>query len=206
MDFVTMQNRSYDGFRDAPREFILLTEVKDWLNEAQRDIAHRQKVLTKSIVNQVVPNDQLIPLPNDYIDLKGLRFDGFEVEWPDEAAVFGTPSSGPIARVIGRKIQINPLPAAGAIYDMDYAYEPADLVADGAISELPSDLHQKLVFYARAQGFLRLNNYAQAQYWTDRYEEGLEPLSAGKHGLSPQPMEVGYQRGPFDTADAVHRG
>lgn len=206
MEFSEQVERSYDGLRDAPREFVPPVEVKAWLNEAQQDLALRQEVLEKSSTD-VVPVGGLIPLPGDLLRLQEVRFGDVNVAWPERATYWGDPLGRTRARINNNAIEFDPPAAAGTRYELDYVYAPADLVADNDVSELPLDLQRKMVYYARAQGFLRCNETEQAQYWLDEYERGLKPPPSGRNRFDVGPMEIGYEPGPFDRdPGAVHLG
>lgn len=213
MDLATMRNRAYDGLRDSMREFITPEEVTSWLNEAQSDLSQRQKILTKEIEG-TVPAGNEIPLPDDLVEIRSLRFGDADVDWRDDQdwfdakdALLANPFGGPYGRVFGNNIEVYPLPAQGTAYRLRYVYQPNDLVNDTDQTPLPLELQHRMVYYARSQGFLRLNEVQQAGWWMERYEIGLNPPPLGTNRIHPGPMELTYEPGPFDLDHgAAHRG
>lgn len=154
-----------------------------------------------------MPAGGLIPLPVDALRVKEVRFGEESVAWPDRASYWGDPLTGHTrGRVFNNAIEFYPPAAEGTRYELDYVYLPADLVEDNQTSVLPLDLRKKMVEYARAHAFLRLNENEQAQYWLDRFERGLNPPRAGRSRFDIGPMEMSFEPGPFDGTEAVHLG
>lgn len=213
MTFLEQQTRTYDGLRDAAREFIVTAEVKAWLNEAQRDLAQRLSVLRKELAD-TVPASGTIPLPADLVEITNLRFGDTDVFWRDDRDFYDArddlvsdPYGGPYGRVFDGNIEVTPAQAEGNDYTLRYIYEPEDLVADADISPLPIELHIKMVYYARSMGFMRLNESDQAGNFMDLYERQLPPPPVGQSRINPGPLDITYERGPFDLVnDSVHRG
>ena len=208
-----MQNRTYDGLRDYLREFILIEEVKAWLNEAQEDLANRLKITTKYVAGTVTAGGT-VPLPADLIEVRALRLgtDNTALEFPDDDVFFnavenaGAPQPNTLARITAGVIEILPVPADTTTYRMRYVYRPVDMTADADISPLPIELHIRMVQYARSHGKLREGEQAQAESYMAMYERGLPPPPLGQFRVNPGPVSVGYQPGPFDTAESIHRG
>lgn len=215
MDFITQQDRTYDGLRDAAKEFIVPVEVRAWINEAQRDLAHRLKILQKELAANVGVSQE-VPLPADLIEIRELRigtdnadvnFTDSERWWDASDALLADPYGGPFGRVWEGNIEVYPKPVDGTAYKLRYIYEPADLVADGDISVLPLELHPKMVDYARSQAFLRLNETVAAQSHLNKYLEGLPSPPLGQNRIMPKPRQLRHEAGPFDLDPGhAHRG
>jgi hypothetical protein len=200
--------------KDDQGVFITDDEVKRWLNEAQRDLAARLRVLKKSIsmsddlvpVPLTVGADSTIPLPDDFLTVHRLLLTNEAVQVNDDVwGSYTIPGATPgvtIYRIFSGSLVVYP-DATGDEYTLEYNYAPADLVENDDISPLPLQLHPKMVTYARAQAHWKDGSSLGETYFA-LYEKGLPQPSTGAESLLATPLTLSFQRGPFDTADAAH--
>lgn len=212
MNFEDMQNRVYAVLRDDQREFIHDEEVEVWLNEAQEELAHRLKILQTETTG-VVGASQKISVPSNFIDAVSLHIgsDNQRVQWVDADYFdrFLDDASTPInaiGRIFGSSIEVRPKPAVGAAYTLRYIKSPAAIDSiTNTVSELPVELHIKMVNYARYQAKLKESELGDADRYRQEFELGLPPHSLGQARLNPGPVSLRYAAGPFDVTGS-HRG
>ena len=209
MTFDDMQRRVYSVLRDENKEFVKDYEVEDWLNEAQLDIAQRLKLLRTETTGTVAANSK-IALPSDLTEILSLRIeddddvrfvdDIYYNEWKDE---LGTPDQT-LGRIFNGYIELYP-DVTDDDYTLRYVKSPTDLSAGSSSSALPTELHIKMVHYARAQGLWKEGEEERGDRYMQMYEQGLPPAPLGQTRLQPGPMRLEYEATPWDSV-GQHRG
>lgn len=218
MTFEEMQDGVHQVTRDTPQEFITPDDVKGWLNQGARKVAERTKVLTKvlrsSDVGAPAIEDGTLVLPDDVIDIRSLRmatfddvdFDVSDDDWFDLQDIGGSPSPS-WGRVFAGKVEFLPEPVDGYEYSLRYVAAPTTMVDDDDVCELPVELHDRVVFYARAEAFWKLREDVQGEREYARFDEGLPPEGLGKFRTNPGPRASRYEPNVIDRQyDSAHRG
>jgi hypothetical protein len=210
MTFLQMQDRTYAVIRDSGKTFVLLTEVKNWLNDACLDIAARLRLL-KGRTPGTANADGTVDLPATFMELIRLEISydaGSDLVEMVDDAVFDSwqESDGDPSNRLGRiksTTAIETYPAATSLaYTLDYWKKPTALSADGDVSELPEELHLKAVYYAQAEALSKANERGESDRKMAMYEDGLPALQPRGRAL-PGPISIKPAPGPFDISDGV---
>jgi hypothetical protein len=205
--FKQLQDRVYYQVRDPDGVFVTPTAVKAWLNDAQLDLASRLRPLTKTTTGTL--STTTLALPSDFLGLRTLRFGDDDIEVVDDEVFNDAVDAGAVldhtmARITEGKFEFYPTPAVGTAYELRYYRKPTTLVADADVSELPEELHVKMVYWALFQAMLQVGEEGRADRWLALYEKDLPPASIGLR-LWPGPLSVEPAMGPFDKVpDSVH--
>lgn len=212
MNLREMIEDVYAEFPDDIHRDLRESSVINWINQAQRDLAARLKILQKEVA-ATVPASQKIPLPEDLIHMDHVLVDDTQIRIVDDAEWVGIRDSGGLpyggagARVYADFLEVIPRPAEGDAYILRYTYTPANLDEDTDESPLPEHMHHRMVDFARAQGYLRLGDQQQSVNFMELYETGLPEKPRGKERIMPGPLNLRYAPGPFDLdPGARHRG
>lgn len=213
--FLELQTRVRYHLRDSAGNFVLTAAIKDWINEAQLDVAARLRPVTNKATGTTSAGNTLA-VPADFLALRTLRLDTDgdgtvedDVEIVDDDVFNDSVDEGvtldhTIARVIDGNFEFYGTPTTGTAYELVYYQKPTDLSADGDVSVLPLELHKKLGYYALYQSMMQVGEEGRADRWLALYEEGLPPLSVGLR-LWPGPLSVEPEKNQFDlTTDAIH--
>lgn len=217
MTFEEMQYLVHTVTRDYSKEFITDDDVEVWLNQGARKVAERTKVLTKTLLSTDAGAAQFtggrLLLEPDVLDIKNLRlgdyddidFDVLEDDWwaaKDNGSI-PIPAWG---RVWAGYVEVFPEPEDSVEYQMRYVAAPDVMVEPNDICELPVALHDKVVFWAKAEAYYKLRETTEGDREFARFEIDLPPEDISKYRNQPRPITIGYKKGPFDTYDATHRG
>lgn len=189
--------------RDADAVFITDADIDAWLNEAQVDLAARLDI-NQVEATGVTAGSALLTLPTATEVLRpiSLRLEDDDVEFVDEATFYAWFDSGAdpehsIAIVYAGAIQIYPTPESGLDYVLRYNGIPPTMTSATTVS-LPTYLHARMVRYAEAQAYYKLNELGAGDRALAQYEEGLPALSLGMDKLTPGPFTLQYEPGPYD--------
>jgi len=217
VDTLTLQEiqaRVNTVIRDPSKVFVTDENVKDWVNEAQLELAARFRSFTAESTG-TVGADGDVDLPADFLEVRRLRlgaaapFDRVEMVSDD---VFNDQidNAGVPPHSIGRlapgnaAIEIFPVPGTSVAFALRYYQAPDDLVDPTDLSLLPAVLHTKLVRYAQAQACIKIREFDQAAAYEALFQQGLPPPPGAVRPGQSVPRTMHYQRGPFDTAEARH--
>ena len=209
MTFEEMQEAVYIELRDFMKEFIEDHFVEGWLNEAQRDIAQRTKLLTKEITNLTAGAPQFsngsLTFPADFIDVVNLRVNttddvNFEVDDQDfwVAKDNSWILSPPWGRLFGGGMEVYPAPLDNAAYTLRYSYTPANLSAPTDVSPFPVELQDKMVLFAKSRALYKEREDSLAATYRQEYELGLPERTLGfGRKVAPQ-NRVRFEPNSFD--------
>lgn len=220
LTLTEIQTRVNRVLRDPNKIFVTDEDVKDWVNEAQIELASRLHLFIVENTG-TVGGDGDIDVPGDFLEVRRLRlgsaapFDRVEMVSDDvfddhvdnqtrPAHTLGRWHAAYISQASPGAIDLYPVPASGTAYELRY-YRTPDLLTNGSdISPLPAVLHVKLVRYAQSQACIKIREFDQAAAYEALFQQGLpEPGGMVDPHLS-RPKTMHYQRGPFDTAEARH--
>lgn len=214
MEYVEMQDRVRSVVRDTQGAFITDDDVEDWLNEAQQELAHRLGILQKEITNLTTGAAQItggsLALPSDLVDIISLTLDptnGGEVAIVDEGTYSSYSSSGAVAgatlgRIFGGAVSLYPAPTDNAAYALRYVRDLPDLATstEEAQGGLPSELHVRMVHYARAQAMWKLKEMDRGRVYYELFVGGLPPHPLGRSRNTPT-LDVSPDPNYFESAE-----
>lgn len=187
--------------RDESRSFVTNDDVLDWLNEAYFDLNARMRFLRSEALG-TASGDITFPADPAVLEILSLRLGTDDVDFVDDD-VFnswsddGATPANTLGRVFERVIQLYPSPTASD-YTLRYVREPTQLVEDTDVPELPEHLQVKLIRYAQAQAFLKMDQSNEFTAFLGMYEQGLPPPPGVAKPINPGPLQVSYEKGPFD--------
>lgn len=222
LTFLQMQSRVKTVIRDASNVFVLATEIKEWLNEAQTDLAGRLRVTQKELLQSDAGAAQFtggaLVLPTDFMEIQGLRLGTVSAHGTDDVSFtdpdtwwhysdngLDVPNDGFIGRIWAGKIEVYPAPVANAFYKLRYVYQPIDLVADGDVSALPDEWHIRMVQYGRAHAKYKEGEDGQGDRYLTLYETGLPSLRSPRSQLRPGPITLTNEWNAFDSdTESIH--
>lgn len=214
LTLLEIQARVNTVVRDPQKVFVTDENVKDWVNEAQLELAARFRAFTAESTGTIgVDGD--VDLPADFLEVRRLRlgtvapFDRVEMVsdnvFDDQMDAKATP-----AHTIGRlapgatAIELYPVPVSTVTFFLRYYQAPDDMTISTDVSLLPAVLHPRLVRYAQAQACIKIREFDQAAAYQALFEQGLPPMPGAVLPERSVPRTMHYQRGPFDTAEARH--
>lgn len=205
---LQMRDAVYRQLRDSAKTFIVPADVTAWINEAQRDLAHRLELVQASVSSTTSGNTIAFPNSNAFVRILSVRLGTDDVEWVDDDQWFSysddaLDSTVTIARTFNNTIELYPTPDTGTAYTIRYVKEPADLSADGDISTLPAETHIKMIQHAIAQGLYKSKRPNEAQVWDAKYEKGLPANPLGINKRLPGPMVLTFEPSVWDI-DGAH--
>jgi hypothetical protein len=216
--FGTLIARARSFVRDEGASFIDDDDLGNWINEAYKDIASRLEILQREEawhISGATPADrQNLPMPTaagvgtyaitslrlGLVDVQFVSDDVFN-DWQD--ATSSPPTT--IARVFNGQIELYPIPDDAQEYVLRFVYVPADLVQPNDLHVLPVQLERKLVEYAVSQANMKDGDYASADRWFLKYEQGLPQVTRGRETQMPGTMS--FQPAPtyFEEDARSHR-
>ena len=197
---------------------ILLTddELIAYLNDAQNDLAARQRILLKT--DDLTSTGGAIAFGADLLSLRWVKDeDGNEVEWTNATQFFeevradaqsgSDTENDKIGAVYNDTIYLQPAPADGTSFEVGYIAAPVQIDDPADTFGLPIIWEKKVVAYMRAQAYRRLGELALSDREMADYEQGLRPSEAAADRTIPGKIEMTQALGPFDLdPDAIHRG
>ena len=196
-----MRSRVRSVVRDTAGTFVTDDDINDWLEEANIDLAARLRLLQGEDTGTTTGNS--VTLPTDFIAMHTLRLgteddvmftdDDVWTSYSDEAVSV----TNTLGRIWEGAAQLYPTPADGTAYALRYYRTPVAM-SDTTDSELPVSFHTKMVNYARAHASIKDGEQSQANMYFSLYEQGLPPVSRERERLTPGPMTMRLEPGPFD--------
>lgn len=220
LTLAEIQARVNTVVRDPSKVFVTDENVKDWVNEAQLDLASRLRVFIVENTG-TVGGDADIDLPADFLEVRRLRlgsgapfnrvemvsddvFDSFVDRGATPKHTIGRFHAAYISQASPGAIDLHPAPSSGTAYELRYYRSPDLLTGAGDISPLPAVLHVRLVRYAQAQACIKIREIEQAASYMGLYEQGLPPSPGSVDPHYSVPKQMHYERGPFDHSEARH--
>lgn len=203
MNLRELRDRVFTVLRDTSREFVTNDDVDDWLSEAYVDVNARYRYLRAESTGTTT-GDITMPTSPRVLEVLKLKVGTAEVEFTDDE-VFdsfvdhgATPSnSGVLGRVFEGVIELYPAPVDAA-YTLRYIREPVPLTGDDQSPELPEHLQVKMIRYAQAQAFLKMDQASEFSAYYALYEQGLPSPPGIVKPINPGPFVVTFEKGPFD--------
>lgn len=199
MDLAEIKKRVYSALRDSEEAFIIDEDVEDLINEAQLDIVARTGVLQKTATG-TTSGTGTVALPADFLRVASV--DGFYVTLSTDSVgspqfvnneIFlsyknsGSTPAQTLYRIFGGNIETYPQVQSKA-YTLEYVYRPTPLAEPADIPEIPVELHNKLVNFARGHSKLREGQEGEASTYLASYYEGLPPVVPWFERKNPGPV------------------
>lgn len=213
--FVQLQDRTYAILRDPGQTFVLLTEVKDWINEAQLEIATRLRCIEHELSDTFADATGVEPVPADFLDILGFRIGTADVTFVDSQSFWEAQDEGLtleepapyIGRIFDGAFEIYPAPASGTAYKLRYVRTPATLSADNDVPEIPTEWHVHLSLYATARALYKMNEEGHGDKYMAMYLEGLPPMRSPRSRNRPGKRAIVVEPNAFDyDPEAMHLG
>lgn len=211
--FVQLQDKVYAVIRDPTKTYVLSTEVKDWINEGQLEIATRLRCLDAELSDTFADGTGVEPVPNDFIDIETFRIGTSDVTFVDNETFWETKDQGLtleepvpyIGRIWNKTFEIYPAPAAATAYRLRYIRTPTTLSGDSDVPEIPVEWHPQLAYYGAARASLKLNEDANGERYMAMYLEGLPPMRSPRSRNRPGLRASVVQGNAFDDdPEALH--
>lgn len=159
-------------FGDEAAVQVTDADILRWINDGQKDIAlHNETVLQKSSTANSVANQQDYLLPTDlltlralhwkrnndvaFYHLKGMSFQEFD-EYIDGWEGTAFQASNPMVYTIFEgNIKLFPIPIQSGTSNLKIFYnrQPADVVNDGDVIDLPAAYHNAIVSYCLTKAY-----------------------------------------------------
>ena len=201
-----LRRRVFAVVRDKSKRFITNDNVDDWINEAQQDLAIRQRVLPHVATDTFVGSS--ISLPTQAFEVLSLAIpaDGersADYVGDDDFNLYQrSGGSWPYSmfRVTGNEIEVYPSVDSVTTYSLHYLKAPAPLTELEHVSELPTELHPKLVRYAQAQACWMEREYAQGDRYWEMYQNGLSAHPQGRTRATPVPLSIVPEANYFESS------
>ncbi len=195
--------------RDPNNSFVTTGMITDWLNDAQIDLASRLRIMRNTATGVSAGNT--IALPADFIEALDLELDdGSTDQVPDDYYESWERSDAeyPIRsvwRIKGSTIEIYPTPEAGTAYVLSYVSLPTNL-EEGVqeTSDLPVELHPRMVKYALAQAKWLMNEEGMGDRAMAEYENGLPAHPLGRPRNFAGPPTLRREPSNWDGGQTVH--
>jgi len=203
-----MRDRVRRPLRDTGR-FISDAEIDEWLNEVQVDIAARTLCIQREATGTTTTYQ--LTLPADYIDESSFYL-GTETDpvqwisnedWDSWSKNSVTPPVT-VGRIFAVKMEFYPAPASGTAYVHRYFATPAILNDDSDVPEVLATFQFNMIRYAIAQAKAKDGEMGEFESGMQQFEKGLPDTKGPTTNFKPGPITVGFEPGPFDTADAIH--
>ena len=204
-----METRVRRVLRDKGGKFVTKAEVIELLNEAQLEIATRTLCIQVEATGTFTTYQ--LALPSTYIGGASLRV-GTEiddVEWVDNETFDSWRRGGEdpphtIGRIFAGNFEVYPTPDVGEAYTLRYAKTPTILDDDADTAQVMPVYEQNMIAYARAHAKLKDGETGEYEAYMSMFDKGLPETMGPTTNFKPGPMNLRYEPGPFDTADAGH--
>jgi hypothetical protein len=172
MTFLSLQNQVAYYLDDLNFGYFTTTQVKQWLNNAQKEVQKRllkagQNYYSSMVQTTLVVNQREYVLPQDFRKIHRLEVI-LSGTAPNEALaplipistnqkdMIGTGTGTPAAYFIRKnRIYLNPAPDSALVLRMFYSYEVGDMSLDTDIPDVPDQYHELLALLAAEDGFLK---------------------------------------------------
>ena len=185
---------SKDRIAEGSSNFFTDATIKRWLNEAQRYVVRRTKVLERTTTITSVPNQAIYELDKHVWSLHFVRFNDdtlrpttindIQRRLPDTG---GTPSH---YALWGGHLYLYPAPKeAGTLTVLYYAW-PVEMKDDEDEPEIPEAFHGLLPTFAAYRAKMADQQPAEAQALFLEFQQGLDELISSTTDMQDQVSRV----------------
>ena len=157
-------------------------DIYRWINDAMREIAADNQLLQKNATSNTIIGTAQYALPTDILKLYSITYDGqrLDISTLAEAEDSYTPTAAnatPSAAYIwAGQITLTPTPDAVKSLVVSYTKQPTEVTAGTDTPEVPSQYHQRLVDYCKAQVAEMDDDMPRYQLKMDEFRTGVQNL------------------------------
>lgn len=183
MDLETIQNRVARAVGDNDFTFIEAADITEWANEYLIEIANKIRFNLTTTAIDSVSGTERYALPATFLKTVNVTYDNIDIipvafnELSRFDILHGTTQGFPVVYyVLDNQIGLYPKPErsiTGGIV-VEHTVAPADLVNPADVPEIPLELHNYLVYYARAMAYYKLEEPDLASALEARCEQKLK--------------------------------
>lgn len=188
-------------FGDEAGSQVKITDVTRWINDAMREIVHKNKLLQVKATTDTMVGVPAYALPTDISKLHSIKYKGItlrpmsiaeadqQIGALDVSVANGYPTGTPTRYWIWAQ-QVNLYPAPDTAVDEGlvayYSRTPVAVVNVGDVPELPDEYHNRIVDYCLAQAFEIDENFSVAQSKMANFEQKV----AAANDISEEQQET----------------
>lgn len=184
-DILTRVQRQ---FGDEANSQILQADVIRWINDAMREIAHKNKLLQVKAETDTIVQVGAYALPSDISKLYSVQYNGQKLQVlslaqvdeligvKDQTIQQGYPVGTPISCWIwANQINLYPAPDTAIVNGLIayYTRTPTPVAAPADVPELPDEYHGRILEYCLAQAYELDENYEVANAKMAAFKEGV---------------------------------
>lgn len=200
-------------FGDEANSQISQEDIIRWINDAMREIAHKNKLLQAKAVTDVLSQIRTYTLPTDMSKLHSVRYKGVTltpvtVAEADEllgqldvTVTDGFPVGTPTHYWIwADQINLYPAPDTNVTGGLTayYSRVPVPVANPGDVPELTDEYHNRILDYCLAQAFEIDENYQVSQAKMQAFNQGV----AASNNISEEQQETyPYITSSYDETD-----
>lgn len=185
---------SKDRIAEGSSEFFKDTTWRRWLNEAQRYVVRRTKVLERSTEITVVQGQQQYTLDASVWTLHFVRLSNDRLQPAsinDIQRWFSSTEGKPSHYALwDNRLYLYPTPSHGGQLTILYYAWPVDMVQDTDTPEIPEAFHGLLPTFAAYRAKMADQQTAEAQSLFLEFQQGLDELVASYTDVQDQVSRV----------------
>jgi hypothetical protein len=160
------------------------TDLLDFMNDAQVDIARKTDILRTSTAINVVNGTEAYPMPVDFIEVQRVTLSGnklYKTTWQEIDLKDPYKDSGPTLGVPttyhreGNQIYLYPIPNSSITGGLKiyYSKTPIVLVNDNDIPEIPLSMHEDICIRVIARGHEQVEDYQASTAKATEYNNAI---------------------------------
>jgi hypothetical protein len=180
MTLAELKERVINLLSESDYTYFTETEIEDWLNEGQYQIANKAKHLKESAYVTTTEDVQTYELPDDYIDHFRITYGDDEEEKLDKVEM-GSDTTGYWIWKDEINLTFNP---DGENLNIYYYYKPLPMENDTEEPEVPEEFQNLLVHYALYKAFKKqgatgdTNYFDVSNYYKREFLEGIQEMQS----------------------------
>jgi len=173
-------------FGDEANSQITQADIIRWINDAMREITHRNKLLQVRAITDTLPNVKTYALPTDISRLYSIKYNGIQLTSLSMAEVDnligseelttqqGYPTGTPTHYwIFAQEINLYPAPDTALVGGLIayYSRTAVAVTAGTDVPELPDEYHNRILEYCLAQAYELDENFEQSNAKMATFEQ-----------------------------------